>query len=498
MRFLASLETKAASTAIRRASAGQPFLMRSFPYLTRWSVQRAVTDGYERVIWVFRAIDAVASNASSKPIVFRKGSEQGEIMAAKHELLDLLNRRANSYETGAAFRYRLSTQLLLSKQGVFVELVRDSSGKLQELHLLPPDRTAPIPDPKKFVSGYRVTYADGGWEDLKPERVLWIKKPHPTDPYMGVTPMEAAGLSIDMDFYARLYNRNFMLNDGRPGGLITVKGQLNQQDAEEIKRRFSGGPQQAGRATVIEADDVSWVDTATSPRDAQYAQSITITKEDILLAFGTPESVLGNASGRTYDNADAEENVFWRATMVPHCDLIAAAFDSLVEDEQVYVAHDLSGVQVLQRDEKERASQAKAEWEAGLITIDEYREATGKEPLGLPGTKVLWLKPGQTPIGEDADVQALQEQAQAAMGGGAPAPAELPPGAAGELEAAPVDADDVPVDAELVWDDDEYKGLRPADFTDDELMEVIRLGAKALEDERRAGRAPRRRFRVLS
>ena len=87
-----------------------------------------------------------------------------------------------------------------------------------------------------------------------------------------------------------------MAHDGRPGGLLAIKGEVDDADAEELRNRFSGGPTQAGRTAVIEAEDVTWVDTALSPRDAQYVQSRGLTKEEILLALGVPETIIGNAS----------------------------------------------------------------------------------------------------------------------------------------------------------------------------------------------------------
>lgn len=449
--FPSLFQTKDAQT-IRRVTAGVGFRSVNTPYSPGWSVDRAVKEGFEKVLWVYRCVDAIATNAAARPIILKRGDRDGETIDGSNvDLVRLLNKKPNDYETAQQFRYRLSCQLLLSKQGVFIELVRSRGGGLAELHLLPPDRTAPIPgvpDPstgnvKKFIQAFRVTYADGGgWTDLKPENVLWIRKPHPTDPYLGSTPLEAAGLTADIDFYARLFNRNFMLNDGRPGGLVAVKGELSMEDAAELKQRFSGGPKAAGRTTVIEADEVSWVDTATTPRDAQYTQAQAATKLDLLLAFGVPESVLGNASGRTYDNAGAEEAIFWRVTMIPHVDLIASAFDTLteggVEDDVIFV-HDVSSIAPLRRDERERHAKLLQELQAGAITLDEYREGTGREPFKVPGTQVLWFPMGKLGIAENEEDQA----AVLALTNPAP-PADpgageggLPIGAEGDAEYSP-------------------------------------------------------------
>lgn len=435
------LERKDAASVARASTANGMWLPRGQPYVSQWNTERVVRDAYERSIWVFRGVDTIATNGARLPVKIRVGDEANGRYDETDPLIRLLNTRPNPelLESAAQFRYRLLTQLVLSKPGVFVELVRSRGGELTGLYLLPPQYTRPLPDPDKFLSGFRVTLpgASRSFYDLPPENVLWIRKPHPTDPYSGVTPLESAGIAIDLDFYARLYNRNFMQNDGRPGGLVAVKGRLNADDAAELKRRFAGGPQNAGRTSVVEADDVSWVDTATSPRDAQYVESLAASKQDILLALGTPESVLGNASGRTFDNAAAEFEIFWRVTMLPYLDLVASAFDSVTAggwDDDRYVVHDTSSVSVLHRDAQIVRDKKLAELQAGGCTIDEYRDAVGATKLDVAGARVLWLGVGgKVPIGaSEEDVAAAEKLTTigAAMPGSADAAAPSDPYAA--------------------------------------------------------------------
>ena len=90
------------------------------------------------------------------------------------------------------------------------------------MHLLPPQDTSPIPHPTKFVSGFEVELGDGNKRKIDPDKVIWIRKPHPLDPYRSITPMEAAGIAIEIEQLAKVYNRNFLLNDGRPGGHGTL------------------------------------------------------------------------------------------------------------------------------------------------------------------------------------------------------------------------------------------------------------------------------------
>lgn len=424
------------SAEMRRATAVQASQY-GRPYLSNWDLERAVRDGYDRVPWVFRCVDVIASNAAGLDFVIRKGHHLTGDPIPRHPLLPVLNRQTNHYETSEVFIYRLVSQYLLSKKGVFVEVEYNRSGEPTSLQLLPPHFTFPIPDADTFVSAYRVQTPGQQWIDVpamddlvgKP-KVLWIKKPHPLDPYSGVTPLESAGLSVDTDYYARIYNRRFLQNDGRPGGILAVKGDLDPEDAEELRRRFNSGPDGAGRTSVIEADEASWIDTATTQRDSQYTDSMKGTRDTILLAFGVPISVMGDSSNRTYSNTDAEKSIFWEETMIPHLRLIAGALDPLDGDPELYTSFDVSAVHVLNRFDQEEEDRLKQLYGAGLITADEFREKTGRDPFDVPGSRALWINSGLQAIAKDeADQEALAPPEP-------PMPGALPPGADPNAQAA--------------------------------------------------------------
>ena len=127
-------------------------------------------------------------------------------------------------------------------------------------------------------------------------------------------------MSVELDHFARLYNVTFMSNDGRPAGVLAVRDSkggatdIDETIMNRVEERFAKGPQEAGKLSVL-AGELSYVDLATRPRDMQYENTAKNAKTEILSGFGVGESVLGDASGRTFDNADNELYVYWTRTM---------------------------------------------------------------------------------------------------------------------------------------------------------------------------------------
>lgn len=409
-------------------------------YKDGWDIERAYREGMSKITWVNRCIDAIAGNQARLPMMLRKdNAKQGERVKGKEAerspILELLNNKANVGENSFIFRYRLSAQLLLGTRGAFIEKIRGRDGGIIGLNLLPPQSTAPIPHPKKFVSGYEVMMPYGEKTILKPEDVCWIRRPHPLDPYLSLTPLEASGVAIEIENLAKLYNRNYLLNDGRPGGLLVVRGEIDDDDKEELRSRFRGNISKTGQTTVISSDDgVDFVDTSASPRDAAYMQMRQITKEEILAAFGVPESVIGNAAGRTFSNASEEIRVFWVETMSPHLEVISRAIDEL--DEKYYIDFDTSEVPILMLYKQERERYLMQELQAGLISVNEYRIGSARKEVESDLADSLLMNPNLIPI---ANTKKKMEEGAAQVPGAPGAVPGMPPmpGAPGAMPGMP-------------------------------------------------------------
>lgn len=391
-------------------------------------LERDVVTRYERSNWVFRCVDSIATKTSHLPITFREGGKTDAFPTTDMPDLDrILNKRANAYETGSAFRYRVSTLALLSAKGVFIEKIRSRAGNLLELQILPPHRVEPIPDPASYVAGYRVMNDQFGIQELAPEQVLWLKlKPHPLNPYIQMTPLTAAGLTVDTSRLAELFNHNFLRNDGRPGMLITVEDLL-PGDADILRERFGGGVSTAGAATIIEGRGIDIADMSTSPRDAMWVETLAQARDDILAAFGVPMIAFGSSSEKTYDNADAESVSYWTETLVPHMTNLAENYDYLTPGgvlDNIFAVHDTTSVHSLQETKRLRTADLRAEVAAGLRTINEYRAMTGEQPYDFPEANVLWIAQSLFPAGSEADVKAIAAKAPPS-----PAPGEGPQGA---------------------------------------------------------------------
>lgn len=426
-------------------------------------VDRIIRETYEFNPYIFRAVELLAGNASARRLVLREDDPfEGRVvpreeMSPEQQRLRLLfTRRANPWEVAAVFRQRLYCQYVLSSKGVFIEVIRTRAGGIWGFILLDPDRVEIVPteqrDPRTGetrvvnpLGAFRVQKGaeEGGYDYLPPydpkldpekypSAVLWVRQPHPTVMHRGMSPLQSAALSLDLDRYARLYNRKFMQQDGRPGGVLAVHGSLSDTTVRRLEARFlaHSGFEHAGRTTVIEADKATWVDTSNHPRDMQWPEVMERMAKDAAIAMGTPMSMLGDASGRTFSNTDAEYATFWESPMLPLLRLLDAQLDVLTPggyDDELYLVHDTSDVWILGRHRREAEDRAAADLERGAITVDDYRDATRRPRLDVPAARVLLLPPGRVAVADDlpGHEQDAQQAATAPVvgQGAAPAPA---------------------------------------------------------------------------
>lgn len=420
----------------RVSSFFRQYVVPGQPYTVDWNTDRAVREGFEVNPWIYRAVHVIASKLIGWEMVLRQDHPVDGVpipaSADPTRLLYVLNVQANPWERAKVFRYRLIAQWLLSSKGVFIEIRRSRAGRIAMLTLLDPDQVEILPtvigvnpDGTKQVDpigAFRATVNDGSGPyndlprfdpkadfDTQPGAVLWVRSPHPTMMFRGMAPIQAAALSADMDKAARLYNRRFMDGDGRPGGILMVKGHVNPDTLEIVEARVNGGPGSASRLTALEGDALEYVDTSGSPRDTQWGDTMDRMRKEISIAFGTPESVLGDSSGRTWDNADAEKANWLEDTVTKLADILDDQLDIMTGswDDALFLRHDYSKEWVLGRHKRDEVDRASVDLREGRITLNQWLVIAGRDEIDEPYARVLFLPAGTVLAGAEADVEAV-------------------------------------------------------------------------------------------
>jgi HK97 family phage portal protein len=435
--------------AARVRSSSTMYSVAGQPYQTNATARHAIDTGFMANPWIFRACEVIAHTEIRRRITLRRGddphtSPEVKMREDPSRVLYCLNRRSNPIETAKMLRYRMVVLWLLSPRGVPLEVTRSRAGRLALLNILDPDLVSPIPSRTSPISAFEVLLngdAGAGRDVLPPfdpentdqtNSILWLRSPHPTLIARGMSAMQPAGLSVELDRYARLYNRDYMQSGGRPGGILGVRGQVTPETVTALQDRFNRDAR-PGETTAIQADAMFYQDLSTAPRDMQWGEVMDRMKHEAAMTFGVPESLMGDASGSTFDNADAEYAIFLEHRFAPLMELIDDQLDLLTGgyDDDLWLRHDLSDLWVLKRHRRAEEDRMAEELSRGVITYNEYREFLGLPEIDAPWARVHWIPPNMA-AGYETDPGDAEEAVKTPIltaGGGGMGAAPPEPGA---------------------------------------------------------------------
>lgn len=165
-----------------------------------------------------------------------------------------------------------------------------------------------------------------------PERILFIRIKHPTNPFDGLAPGSAAAKEIMLDFYAYVFNIKNMQNGAMgkgawvdpSGSTLTPKQHEEAQFA--VDSTFNKGVDGAGKAPVL-SRQLNWVRTSETNRDIEFINLLNKMRDDILVAYDVPK-VLFTSSETTFTNLKEAKKLFWNQTLFPIIKKIEDSFNT--------------------------------------------------------------------------------------------------------------------------------------------------------------------------
>ncbi|MEE4491606.1 phage portal protein [Streptomyces sp. BE230] len=348
--------------------------------------------GYANSAVAYRCVAAIADNGSSVPLAVRRpdGSE-----IEGNQIAHLFNKRPNPLMSARVFKSLMLQQGELAGQS-FIWLDRGETGigDPTEAHIVfdQVDVLVDVPLAQRptmaNLIGFMIRRADGTQIPVLPEEMLWLRYPHPFDPLGCLAPWKAARHAVDMDAYAREWQRSSYQNGATPTGVVYL-GDMEPDELTRTRamwRSSMQGPANAGKNLLIgsppgsQSKGVEYVRVGLTAEEMDYLESRMANSAEVMMAFGVPHDYL--SAGTTYENRTAAKTLLWSDTIKPKLELIGSEIDRILLPSDAEEAEfDLSGVEALQEAQDAKANRARAAMYADITTVDEARAVLGLDPL---------------------------------------------------------------------------------------------------------------------
>lgn len=364
------------------------------PQYTPANYEAFAREGYSKNAIVYSAINKITTAAMGvKWTLYTKSSikkNQKEII--DHEFLKLWE-RPNPMQATAAFIEAIIGYRLISGNS-YIEANKPITSKPpRELWPVRPDKMKVIPNSLGNVGAYE--FSSGGatkrWlVDPMTMRgdILHMKMFHPINDWYGLSPIQAALLSLDQNNAASRWNLAMLQNSATPSGVLQMKvsdanprGELTEPQYARLKAEFESsytGARNAGRPLIIEGG-LNWQGISLSPKDMDFINSKKITGTDIALVYNVPPELLGLGE-KTYANYQEARAALYEEAVLPIMDNLRDELNAWLLPmfgDSLYLDYDRDDIEALsyKRDAKYTSIGAST-----FLTQNEKREAVGYEP----------------------------------------------------------------------------------------------------------------------
>ena len=363
-------------------------------------------DGYQSNAVVYRSIQQIINAMAPIEIEAVRHTKQGDVeVLDNHESLKLLA-RPNPNQTWDDFLQNLVVDWLCTGEFFIVKYQANSKKLPQELWLLPPRNMEVIGGRSGVPAAY--VYQSAGGMKMRFEAdpvtgesaVKMVKDYNPFNQLRGQSPLQAAGLGIDIHNSGMIWNKSLLKNGARPSGALVVKGILNPEEysqlSADLDKTFAGADN-SGRPLILEGG-ADWKELSTNAKDMEFIQSMRDMGQTVAAALGVPFALV-NPDSATYNNMGNANLMFYEQTVIPRLMRILEALSDFMERELGGITFriDEDSISALEPRRREKVDRMNSLIGSGVLTIDEVRTSLGFTPRG--GSADMLLVPtGKTPL----------------------------------------------------------------------------------------------------
>jgi HK97 family phage portal protein len=413
--------SKPAAMEVKEHPAGVALFI---PGATEWQrpKNRAayIREGYHLNVIVYRAVAEIARAVGDLEI--EVVNAKGDIIE-NHPALQLLS-RPNPTQGGDGLLRDLFTFYLILGEMACVRY--PEAGRPAELWCLSPEFLDVKPGRGGIASAYvyeqnnskltfQVKYPSGQCQ------VFFQKMHNPADYWRGQSPLFAASLAADTHNAGLRWNYSVLKNSARPSGLIQMGEGAGGEIVARLKEWFKAalqGERNAGEIPVL-PHGTTWMPMSENAKDMDFINTMKEAAKLIASAYGVPLPLIDNDAS-TFNNLEQAKERLYTDTVLPLAREFLSQFGNWLlpfygEGLRFQINEDkigaLEGIRTRLYERMAKAVQA------GILTVDEAREALGYDPLGdddmspddlaAAAAAIGYGKPKEPEPEEDDDEKAL-------------------------------------------------------------------------------------------
>lgn len=440
-----SVERRDPKGATRLVSWQSPNL----PQVPELNAHQAFRFGYCANVIAYRCVQLRANAGSSVPLVAGRKMGDAKTINEKAAIGKLLGPPpggpAPKLSASKLIRWTLAQEIVTGRRAWEIEA--NAAGTPTALWpLVVADLQAfPSTSGTEWFRKFRYGRLDKPVE-FGPDEVFYGWDPSGTDFRQAESAIQASRFDLSLVQMCDRYSIGFLRNGAMPAAIITTTAFPNDAARRAFLANWEaehGGPDNAGRVALNEvgddgdgpvADSIDVKVLGLSAKDSQLVQQRKDAMAELAISLGVPWSKL-DASGRTFDNADAEDRDFWENTVLPDLtdlqDDINMQLAPRLGDDVVWF--DLRGVRALQRRVQPitQTVGAPSLVQAQLMTINEAREDYGLEPVDdgdrfMTPEEIAAISPGSASLILPPQPASDPPPAQLALPAGTPPAADDP------------------------------------------------------------------------
>jgi HK97 family phage portal protein len=341
-----------------------------------WTV---LSNAYQQVVWVYRAINALAEQVSNIPFRFSSTTASGEQLITTGPLVDFYGRPHPQINRFKYWELRV-IWLLLRGECFRIPMYEDGGalgerlpGRLRSVLILDPARFQHIVQDNQLI-GWRYTgfsrQAPLASQVFLPEEVWFEKLPNPFDFWRGMSPLAAAATAAGTDYAASLHMKGIMENNGEAGTILRTNEQLDLEQREQIVAALRERKRRPGTADrpVFLWGGAEVITPKLSSSDLQFLENRKFSRAEICAAFGVPEEIITSTNNAKYDVMAGARLNFIENRVIPLCRRLEAEEEVTVKsiDPDADGWFDVEDHPVLTEARRSRLAAARAGFDMGV------------------------------------------------------------------------------------------------------------------------------------